>query len=88
MARLHLPFEVLSDEHFTFAEALSLPAFVADGMRLIERMTLIARGGLMVHVFHPIAHPKKNASDTLEWLRANRIEVSKPLLSFTGGRQS
>lgn len=71
MARLQLPFEVLSDEHFTFADTLSLPTFVADGMRLIERMTLIARGGLIEHIFHPIAHPKKNASDTLEWLRAH-----------------
>lgn len=72
VARLHLPFEVLSDERFVFTEALSLPTFVADGMRLIERMTLIAKNGVIEHIFHPIAHPEQNASDTLEWL-SNRM---------------
>lgn len=70
VARLHLPFEVLSDEHFAFTDALSLPTFVADGMRLIERMTLIVKSNVIEHVFHPVARPEENASDTLAWLRA------------------
>lgn len=70
MARLHLPFEVLSDEHFAFADALSLPTFVADGMRLIERVTIILNGGVIEHVFHPITHPERNAANALEWLAA------------------
>src|ERR1700736_6324372 len=33
--RLHLPFEILSDEALAFANALKLPTFEAGGMRLI-----------------------------------------------------
>jgi peroxiredoxin len=68
VSRLHLPFEVLSDEHHAFCEALSLPTFIADGMRLIERMTLIVKGGGIEHVFYPIPRPEENASEILEWL--------------------
>jgi hypothetical protein len=34
--RLHLPFEVLSDAAFKFCEALHLPTFQVEGMRLIK----------------------------------------------------
>lgn len=77
VVRLHLPFEVLSDEHLAFADALSLPTFLADGMRLIERMTFILRGGVIEQVFHPITHPERNAADTLEWLAAHPISNSR-----------
>jgi peroxiredoxin len=40
--RLHLPFELLSDEKLALARALKLPTFEVDGMRLIRRLTLIA----------------------------------------------
>ena len=43
-ARLHLPFAVLSDHTMHFADALRLPTFVVDGMRLIKRLTIIAGG--------------------------------------------
>lgn len=72
-ARLHLPFEILSDEHFRLTDALQLPTFVADGMRLIERLTLIARDGRIETVFHPIANPETNAGDTLQWLLAHPL---------------
>jgi peroxiredoxin len=39
--RLHLPFELLSDERLAFARALKLPTFEVEGMRLIKRLTLI-----------------------------------------------
>ena len=41
--RLHLPFELLSDEGLAFARALKLPTFEVAGMRLIKRLTLILR---------------------------------------------
>ncbi len=41
--RLHLPFELLSDSSFAFAQALRLPMFEVEGMRLIKRVTLIAK---------------------------------------------
>lgn len=70
-ARLHLPFEVLSDENFDCIDALSLPTFVVDGMRLIERLTLIVNDGVIENVFHPIDWPEKAAEDTLSWLSAH-----------------
>ena len=35
--RLHLPFPVLSDEHFEFQRALNLPTFEVAGMTLLKR---------------------------------------------------
>lgn len=71
--RLHLPFEVLSDEDFQLTDALSLPTFVADGMRLIERLTLVVKDGAIEHVLHPVTRPEKSAEDTLEWLSAHQV---------------
>ncbi len=48
VARLHLPFEVLSDADLRFAKALRLPTFEVPGedgvMTLIKRLTLILHG--------------------------------------------
>ncbi len=38
--RLHLPFELLSDEELAFAGALGLPTFEAADMILLKRLTL------------------------------------------------
>ena len=70
-ARLHLPFELLSDEKLEFARALSLPTFSVDGMTLIKRITLIARDGVIVKVFYPVFPPDKNADEVAAWLRKN-----------------
>jgi peroxiredoxin len=69
--RLHLPFELLSDEKLKFARALKLPTFEVDGMKLIKRMTLIARDGTIRKVFYPVFPPDKNAHDVIAWLSAN-----------------
>ena len=66
--RLHLPFELLSDEKLEFARALKLPTFEVDGMKLIKRLTLIARDGVIVKVFYPVFPPDRNAGDVLAWL--------------------
>ena len=68
--RLHLPFELLSDAKLAFARALKLPTFEVDGMKLIKRLTLIARDGVIVKVFYPVFPPDRNAGDVLAWLRA------------------
>jgi peroxiredoxin len=52
--RLHLPFSVLSDEDYRFQEALRLPTFVAAGMTLLKRITLIANDGVIEAVHYPI----------------------------------
>jgi peroxiredoxin len=70
--RLHLPFEILSDEKLEFQTTLKLPTFEADGMKLIKRITLIARDGRIVKVFYPVFPSDKNAGEVIEWLSANR----------------
>lgn len=52
--RLHLPFQVLSDEDYQFQKALQLPTFVAAGMTLLKRITLIANDGVIEAVHYPI----------------------------------
>jgi peroxiredoxin len=72
VVRLHLPFELLSDEDLAFAGALSLPTFEADGMILIKRLTLVLEDGRIEKVFYPVFPPGKNADEVLAWLRRQR----------------
>ena len=52
--RLHLPFPVLSDEHFEFQRALNLPTFEVAGMTLLKRLTLIVQDGVVEAVHYPV----------------------------------
>lgn len=70
--RLHLPFEILSDQKLEFAQALKLPTFEVDGMKLIKRITLIVRDETFRKVFYPVFPPNKSADEVVGWLAANR----------------
>ncbi len=76
--RLHLPFEVLSDANLRFASALRLPTFEVDGIRLIKRLTLIVRGGVIEHVFYPVFPPDQSADQVLRWLEDHKLSASDP----------
>jgi peroxiredoxin len=67
-----LPYALASDPLLTVAEALRLPTFAVDGMRLYKRLTLIAEGGEILKVFYPVFPPNRNAEEVLEWLQARR----------------
>ena len=71
VARLSLPFPMLSDNALTFAKELRLPTFEADGKTLIKRITLIIRAGRIAKVFYPVFPPDQNATDVLAWLADN-----------------
>ena len=71
-ARLHLPFAILSDERLELATTLALPTFVASGMTLLKRFTLVIRDGRIDHVFYPVFPPDRNAADVVAWLSAGR----------------
>lgn len=71
--RLHLPFELLSDAEFKLCNALRLPTFEVNGMRLMKRLTLIIRGARIEHVFYPVFPPNESADQVITWLRANPI---------------
>jgi peroxiredoxin len=68
VARLHLPFELLSDEKFQLTDALQLPTFEIGGMRLLKRLTLVVRDGSVENVFYPVFPPDKHADEVLRWL--------------------
>ncbi|NND92093.1 MAG: peroxiredoxin [Granulosicoccus sp.] len=67
--RLKLPFELLSDEQHELADAMRLPEFTVEGRRLLKRLALVVRGGVVVKVFYPVFPPDRNASMVIEWLR-------------------
>lgn len=66
--RLHLPFPILSDERLTLADALRLPTFETNGMRLLKRLAMVIDEGRITHVFYPVFPPDRNAADVVAWL--------------------
>jgi peroxiredoxin len=71
--RLHLPFEILSDADFKLVDALRLPTFEVDGVRLVKRLTLIVRKGRIEHVFYPVFPPNESAGEVISWLKARPL---------------
>jgi peroxiredoxin len=72
-ARLHLPFSLLSDHRREFTDALRLPTFDVDGMRLIKRLTLVLRAGRIEEVFYPVPHPERSGEDLMTWLKPHPL---------------
>ena len=68
-ARLHLSFDLLSDEAFAFIEALSLPTFTVTSMRLLRRLTLISLSGVIEHTFYPIFPPDRHPIEVVSYLK-------------------
>jgi len=71
VARLHLPFPILSDEKLAFARALKLPTFEVVGMTLLRRMALVIDDGVVRKVFYPVFPPDKSAETVRDWLRGS-----------------
>ena len=69
VARLRLPFELLSDSELAFARSLRLPTFSVESMTLLKRLTLIVHDGRIEKVFYPVFPPDKNAEEVAQWLR-------------------
>jgi peroxiredoxin len=71
--RLKVPFEVLSDAEMALVRALKLPTFTAGGMTLIKRLTIVASGGRIEHVFYPVFPPDRHAEEVIAWLKAHPV---------------
>jgi peroxiredoxin len=71
--RLHLPYPVLSDVAFQLTDALRLPTFEAGGMRLLRRVTLVIKDGVIEHVFYPVFPPDRSTEPVLAWLRERAL---------------
>src|SRR4051812_25036364 len=70
--RLHLPFAILSDADFRLTDALKLPTFEVDGMRLIKRMAWVIDDGVITHVFYPVFPPDQSAEEVVRWLQESK----------------
>jgi peroxiredoxin len=76
--RLRLPFPMLSDQPLAVADALDLPTFTVEGMRLYRRLTMLVTGGLIEHVFYPVFPPDQHAAEVLGWLRLHPATTPAP----------
>lgn len=74
VARLHLPFPLVSDAALELTKALELPVFTVRGVTLLKRLTLIVRGGTVEHVFYPVFPPDTHAATVLAWLRTHPVD--------------
>jgi peroxiredoxin len=70
--RLHLPFQVLSDEQYQFQKALNLPTFVAAGMTLLKRVTFISHLGRIEAVHYPIFPSDSDPAWVLDYLKSKK----------------
>ena len=68
VARLALPFPILSDAEGRFTVALRLPSFTTGGETYLKRLTLAVMDGQIERVFYPVADPAGHAAEVLSWL--------------------
>ena len=65
VARLGLPYPLLSDERLELAGALGLPTFEAGGRALLRRLTMLLRDGAVERVWYPVFPPDRHAERVL-----------------------
>jgi peroxiredoxin len=59
---------MMLDPDLLFADALRLPTLCKDGRRGYSRLTLVAKGGVIEHVFYP-ARAGRTADQAVTWLQ-------------------
>ncbi|PUB18686.1 peroxiredoxin [Yoonia sediminilitoris] len=67
-ARLNLPFGLLSDAQGAFSDVMDLPDMVVHGERLLKRLTMIIKDGVIAKVFYPVFPPDQDAANVMAWL--------------------
>jgi peroxiredoxin len=65
VARLGLPFPLLSDAGLRFADALRLPRFAAGDGVYLARLTLIVSEARIAAVIYPVHPPDRHAAEVL-----------------------
>ena len=69
--RVTLPYEILSDSEFKFASALKLPTFEVNGLKLLNRLTLIIIDGVIVKHHYPVFPSNKDVDWVLNFFASN-----------------
>jgi peroxiredoxin len=67
--RLHLPFPIVSDVNYQFQKALNMPTFVAAGVILLKRVTLIVNNGVIEAVHYPIFPSDSDPAWVINYLK-------------------
>lgn len=67
--RLHLPYDLVSDEAFQLCNELQLPTFIYQGKQHVKRLTTIIRDGVIQKVFYPVFPSDSDSDQVLAWLR-------------------
>jgi peroxiredoxin len=63
-----IPYPILADPELRLAQALRLPTFEVDGVRLYKRLALVVEACAIRKAFYPVFPPDENARDVLAWL--------------------
>lgn len=69
--RLHLPFDLLSDDAFHLKSHLKLPVFKVGDLLLYKRLTMIVENRIIKKVFYPVFPPNQNGLQVVDWLKTN-----------------
>jgi peroxiredoxin len=72
VARLRLPFPILSDDAGVFGAALTLPTFATGGTTYLKRLTLMIASGRIERVFYPVIDPAGHAAEVLRDVETSR----------------
>ncbi|GLB44291.1 putative redoxin [Lyophyllum shimeji] len=67
--RLHLLYDLLSDEGLEWVHALELPTFEWDGKKLVKRLVIAVDDGKIIKTWYPVFPPDRSAQEVIEWLR-------------------
>ena len=74
--RLHLPFDLLSDEKLLLKTKLNIPTFQVQSMELYKRVTLIIENAVIKKVFYPVFPPDQSAAQVIFWLKENASQTA------------
>jgi len=55
-------YEILSDSDFKFANSLKLPTFEANSMKLLKRLTMIIKDGVIINKHYPVFPSNKDVN--------------------------
>jgi len=67
--RVHLQYDLLSDEKLELQSSLKLPIFNWEGKKLIRRLSMAIEGGKVIRWWYPVFPPDKGVEDVIAWLR-------------------
>jgi len=68
--RLHLPYDLLSDEKLEFQRALNLPTFEWEGQKVLRRSMIAIQDGKVVKWWYPVFPPDRGVDDLIAWLKS------------------